>query len=134
MKLSQKLEDLLRNIGLLFLRLSAGGLMLTHGIPKMSKFGTDPIQFADPLGLGVFISLVLAVFAEVFCAAAVALGAATRAACVPLIITMLVAAFIVHGDDPWTRKEFAIVYALPFTALLFTGPGAFSIDRMIFKR
>jgi putative oxidoreductase len=108
--------------------------MLTHGIPKMSKFGEDPIQFADPLGFGVFLSLVLAVFAEVICAAAVAVGAATRAACVPLIITMLVAAFIVHGEDPWARKEFAIVYALPFTALLLTGPGAFSVDRKLFRR
>ncbi len=134
MRLPQKTETLLRDIGLLFLRLSAGGLMLTHGIPKMSKFGDDPIQFADPLGFGVFLSLVLAVFAEVICAVAVAVGATTRAACVPLIITMLVAAFIVHGEDPWARKEFAIIYALPFMTLLLTGPGAFSVDRKLFKR
>ena len=41
---------------------------------------------------------------------------------------MLVAAFIVHGEDPFQKKEFALLYAVPFLMLIFTGAGAFSVD------
>ena len=53
----------------LLIRLGAGGMMLTHGIPKIGRlFGEGPVKFADPFGLGPEISLVLAIFAEVICA------------------------------------------------------------------
>ena len=41
---------------------------------------------------------------------------------------MLVAAGLIHADDPWAKKEFALMYLLPFLALLFTGAGRFSLD------
>ena len=134
MKLAAAREAQLRDIGLLWLRVTVGSFMLTHGIPKMKMLGDDPVEFADPLGVGMFTSLLLAVFAEVICSLALIAGAFTRAACVPLVITMLVAAFIVHGEDPWARKEFALLYALPCVALLLTGPGRFSLDARIFKK
>src|SRR5690606_7023717 len=57
------------DLSLLILRLAGGGFMLTHGIGKFFKlFGNEPIQFADPLGVGITASLALTVFAEVFCA------------------------------------------------------------------
>lgn len=133
MRLSSGKEAKLRDIGLLWLRLTTGSFMLTHGLPKMQMLRDDPIEFADPLGVGVFASLALAVFAEVVCSVALIVGALTRAACAPLLITMLVAAFIVHGDDPWARKEFALLYAIPYVALLLTGPGRYSLDARIFK-
>lgn len=135
MRLPIKLETNLRDLGLLALRVSVGLLMLIgHGLGKMGKLGDDPVQFADPLGMGVMTSLVLAVFAEVFCSAALVVGLLTRAAAVPLIVTMLVAAFIVHADDPWSRKEFAIMYLIPYVTLLLTGPGKFSLDAKLFRR
>ena len=126
----------LTDIGLLWMRVSLGGLMLVnHGWGKMLKlFGEGPIKFADPLGLGAAPSLVLAVGAEVVCAALLIAGLATRAAAAPLVVTMLVAAFIVHGDDPFQKKEFALVYAIPFLALAFTGAGRYSLDALIAKR
>jgi putative oxidoreductase len=47
---------------------------------------------------------------------------------------MLVAAFVVHGDDPWSKKELALLYAIPFLTLGLTGPGRFSIDAWWQKR
>lgn len=116
-------------LGLLVLRAFAGLLMLVqHGMPKLLGFSQRAATFSDPLGLGSTTSLVLAVFAEVFCALFVVLGLWTRVAAVPLVCTMLVAAFIVHADDPFAKKELALMYALPFVVLIFTGPGALSVE------
>ena len=84
----------LQDFGLLAVRLLAGGMMLTHGIPKIDRvFGEGPVKFADPFGLGPEISLVLVIFAEVACSLLVMVGLKTRLATIPLLITMLVAAF-----------------------------------------
>lgn len=118
--------------GLLLLRLLAGGLMLgAHGWPKLRGFSDRLHSFADPLGLGSEVSLTLAVFAEVFCSLAVMLGLLTRAAAVPVAFTMLVAAFVVHADDPWNKQEFALTYAVMFSTLIATGAGRYSLDRLL---
>jgi putative oxidoreductase len=46
---------------------------------------------------------------------------------------MVVAAFIIHGDDPFAKKEFALLYAIPFLTLVFTGAGKFSLDAKLGK-
>lgn len=120
---------LLLDVGLLLLRLGAGGLMLFgHGIRKAQRYATLSETFSDPLGIGSVHSLNLAVFAEVVCAAMVIIGLATRVAAVNVAGTMAVAAFIVHGNDPWPKPELAIVYLVPFLVLVLTGPGRFSFD------
>jgi putative oxidoreductase len=118
------------SLGLLLVRVGAGGIMLLgHGWGKLIGFSEVAERFPDPLGLGSStLSLALAVFAEFFCAAAVVAGFATRFAAAPLVVTMLVAAFVIHADDPWAKKELALLYAVPFVALIFTGAGKFSFD------
>ena len=114
----------------LILRLGFGGFMLTHGIPKLMKlFAGGEIQFPDPLHLGSTTSLVLTVFAEVICAALILVGFKTKWAAIPLVITMLVAAFVIHGSDPWGKKEFALIYAVGFIAIGMLGAGKYSLDR-----
>lgn len=115
--------------GLLILRTSIAGMMLiAHGLPKVMDFGAKSAAFPDPLGLGSTVSLSLAIFGEVVCAVLLMLGLFTRLAAVPFLLTMLTAAFLVHAADPWAKKEFALLYAIPALTLIFTGPGAFSID------
>jgi putative oxidoreductase len=89
------------------------------------------MAFGDPIGIGEGPSLVLTVFAELVCGVLLALGLFTRAALIPLIVTMAVAVFIVHGPDPLADKEFAILYLVPYVALFFYGPGKFSLDRFM---
>ncbi|MGD8439942.1 MAG: DoxX family protein [Holophagae bacterium] len=120
------------DIGLLVLRVGVGAFMLVaHGWGKLVGFGDLAGQFPDPIGLGSTVSLVLAIFAEVLCALLVVLGLGTRFAAVPLLVTMLVAAFVVHADDPWGKKEFALLYAIPFVTLIFTGGGRYALDAVI---
>lgn len=119
---------------ILLLRIAGGGFMLAHGIPKLLKlFGSEPIQFADPFGLGPAFTLGLTVFAEVLCAAFILIGFKTRAATIPLIITMLVAALVIHGADPFKKKELALIYLAIYGALFFFGSGKYSVDNAISK-
>ena len=116
------------SVGLLLLRISIGCLMLVHGIQKLTGFSTLSETFADPIGLGSQLSLILAIGAEVGCSILLILGLITRVAVIPLAFTMLVAFFLVHGNDPWNVKELAATYLSIYIVVFFTGPGRFSLD------
>ncbi len=119
----------LPDLGLLILRVGIAGMMIFgHGWGKLVDFAARSGKFPDPFGIGSTASLALAVFGEVVCAALLAVGLFTRLAAVPFLITMLVAAFVIHGDDPFAKKELALLYALPALMLIATGPGGLSID------
>lgn len=93
--------------------------------------GDEPIQFADPIGIGAVASLALAVGAEFFCSIFLMVGVGTRLAAIPLLITMLVAALIVHWPDPFIRKELPLLYAAIYLVFIFTGAGRYSIDHWL---
>ncbi len=119
------------SLSLLFLRIISGGFMLTHGLPKLQNFvHGPPFEFPDPIGIGVTASLALTIFAEVICAVLIIIGFLTRLATVPLIITMAVAAFIVHSQDALFIKELPILYITIYLAIAIAGPGQISIDKI----
>jgi putative oxidoreductase len=72
--------------------------------------------------------LILVVFAEFVCAIALIIGFKVRLASIPLLFTMIVAAFMIHGGDPWQKKELALIYGGVYLVLLFMGGGRFGID------
>ncbi len=129
--LGPKTNEFVENVWLLVLRVGGGAFMLTHGIPKLQKLLSGDVAFADPFGIGGTMSLVLAVFAEVFCSVLLVLGIGTRLASIPLIVTMSVAAFYVHSGDPFARKELALLYLLIFLTILVYGSGKFALGRLI---
>ena len=94
MKLSSSKIDLkLLSLGLLFIRISFGALMIVnHGWMKIVKFETLKLNFFNFLGLGPQLSLTLAIIAEILCSILLIFGLYTRLALIPLIITMIVAA------------------------------------------
>lgn len=124
------LNNQLRNqdIALLLLRIIGGGFMLTHGWPKLMKVIAGNFQFADPIGMGPTISLIMTVFAEVICAVLLLVGFKGRVASLFLMFTMLVAALVVHGGDPWGKKEFPLLYFGIYLAIFLMGTGRYSID------
>ncbi len=121
------------SIGLLIIRVVPSGMMLSHGWSKLMGFGQMSDQFPDPIGVGSPMSLALVVFAEFFCSLAVILGIGTRVVVIPLVITMLVAAIAIHGNDPFANKELPLLYAAIFLPLMFAGAGRYSIDAIVCK-
>lgn len=116
------------NITLLVLRVGIGLLMLGHGIPKLQMLIAGDIQFPGVMGMSPTLSLALAVFAEVICSILLLVGLLTRYAVVPLIITMLTAVLIIHGNDPFAKQELGILYLIVYSALFMLGSGKFSFD------
>ena len=127
-------HNTINSFALLILRVVAGSFMMVHGLEKLQMLKANPVQFADPIGIGEPASLTLAVFAELVCSALLILGLLTRLAIIPLIITMLVAVFIVHSADGFEKQELAGLYLGVYIVLIITGAGKFSVDRLIAKR
>jgi putative oxidoreductase len=125
------------DFGLLVMRAGFGAYMaVAHGygkIPPSEGFigGTANLGFPAPE-----LFAWLAALAEFGGGILLAIGLATRTAALALASTMAVAAFMAHANDPWfsmdgRSKEMAMLYLIPSVALLFTGPGRFSVDAMI---
>src|SRR5437868_8829238 len=89
------------NFSMLLLRLVFGVMVLVnHGYMKMTNFSTLQTKFYSFLGMGAEATLLLSIFAEVFCALFIVLGLFTRFAAIPLVITMLVAVFGANSGKP----------------------------------
>lgn len=122
------------DLSLLLVRIASGGFMFSHGWGKMMKLIEGNFEFGDPIGLGPEISLILTVFAEIICAFFLLLGCFTRLVSIPLIITMLVAVFVVHLDHDFGKKELGLFYLISYLVLLISGGGKYSVDTILFKK
>lgn len=145
-------ESLSTSIGLLILRLGVGAFLCSHGVGKLRMLlAGDFTSLGDPIGIGGVPSLVLVTMSEFLCALLVMLGLGTRFAAMPVVISMGVAAFVAHANDPWSSetaamaffggqsktwfsKEPALLFLIVFLALAFTGGGALSLDGWIARR
>ncbi len=119
------------SIILLIVRIVFGLLLMNHGIEKWANYQELSAVFPDPLGIGRATSLALAIFGELICSMAFVIGFLYRLAMIPMIFTMCVAFFIVHGNDPFAVKELAFVYLIVFVLMYIVGAGKFSVDYWI---
>ena len=100
---------------------------------KHTLFGSESIQFRDPLGVGAIVSLTLAVFSEVFCSVLLIAGFGTRMVTIPFLFTMMVASFEVHIDDGFGKQELPLLYALIYLVIATMGAGKYSLDYLLLK-
>ena len=123
-----------RDVGLLVLRVGVGLMMALHGFGKVKDLLAGEFGFPDPLGIGALPSLILAALAEFACALLVVAGVKTRWSAIPVVLSMLTAAFVFHASDGWEKMEYPLLFAVPFLALVFTGGGRFSVDAWLGAR
>lgn len=128
---SEYREITLTDYGLMVFRLMLGIFMLVHGWQKLINFEMLRTVFPDPIGIGSLASLSLIIFAEFVCSILIILGLFTRLATIPLIIGMCVAAFVIHGNDPFATKELSMIYLVFYVGILLTGAGKHSIDYLL---
>jgi putative oxidoreductase len=120
------------DLGLTILRVSAGLLMaFLHGMGKF-PVSEQLIQGVASLGfpMPTFFAWAAA-SAELIGAICLAVGFMTRPAALLLGITMLVAAFGMHLNDPWSTRELSFIYLVISIVFLTRGSGRFSIDHLI---
>lgn len=125
----------LNDLALFVLRTVFSLFMMIHGWGKLQKLMEGgEIEFYNFIGLGSKISLILTVFGEFVAPAFVILGLFTRWAAFPVVITMGVAAFMVHAGDPIGDREGSLTYLTCYLVILMMGPGAYSIDHQLGKK
>ena len=107
---------------------------MSHGIAKWQNFDALSASFPDPLGVGGGVSLALAIFGEVICSAGFIAGLFYRLALIPMIFTMCVAFFAVHGGDPFAARELALAYLSVYVLMYAAGPGLYAADTLIARR
>lgn len=118
---------------LLVLRIFFGLLLMNHGIQKWGGFHELSATFPDPMGVGSPLSLGLAIFGELICSMAFIIGLLYRLAMIPMIFTMGMAFFVIHGNDAFAAKELALIYLVVFILMYISGPGKFSVDYLLRK-
>lgn len=119
------------SFGLLILRVCAGlSLFLKHGLEKLTGYSHMVQHFPNPIHIGAHASLAYALLSDGICSLLVVLGLATRPAAFIILINLLTAFFLVHHAAFFTDShvELVFVYIAVYAALLFTGPGRFSVD------
>jgi putative oxidoreductase len=117
------------NIAAFLLRVVFGSLIfIQHGLPKIQGFSQRSSSFYDPFGIGSQASLLLVIFAEVFCAAFVVIGLFTRLAVIPLVVAMAVVVFMAQKGQPLAKIEMPVLFMCAFLAILFMGSGKYSVD------
>ena len=119
---------------LLVLRILFGLLLMSHGVQKWADFDILVTIFPTSIGIGSKISIILAIFAELFCSMFFIIGAFHRIVLIPIIITLSVAFFVVHNGSIIQGGELAFIYLSMFILLYITGPGKYSFDHFISKQ
>jgi len=129
------MKEAVPGLGLLILRLAFGLGIARHGYGKVFEGGaTSMVETVGKLGFPAPLLFAWAAALSEFAGGLlVALGLATRVAALFIAATMGTAAFVFHAQDPLARKELALAYLASSLALLCTGPGPFSLDRLLGK-
>ena len=122
-----------------FMRFSTGLVLFPHGVQKV--FTGSVASFADNIGKqGLPMPTFLAYatfFSEFVASACLMLGLFTRVAAIIVWIQMavIITVFQWHFGYFWTNRgyEYALLWWLLCTAIIFRGGGRYSLDHLIGK-
>jgi len=128
---------------LLIGRVAIGGCFVIHALGKLGVIGSGTMDgfagWLEELGVPMpGVQARVAMASELGGGILLALGLATRPACLVLIITMLVAGIVGHRGAGYLitneppGAEYTINLAVVCLIFALIGPGSFSLDAMIF--
>lgn len=127
------LPPLNTDLSILLLRLFFGGMFAYYGWGKIQNYDAILPQFGDIIGIGPKLSFNLVIFGEFVCGILIALGLFTRLSVVPSFITMVVAFFVAHGNDPFENKIPAFTYLILSVIIFINGSGKYALDALLFR-
>lgn len=131
-----KQVSLTPNFGRLVLRVMVFlPLFLKHGVEKLTTFGTMVQHYPDPLHIGPFPTLVIAMISDGICSLLIVVGLGTRWAALYSFCNLFVAWGFVHNFALMSRKDGAgetiFIYMAACLTLFLVGAGKYSIDGLI---
>jgi putative oxidoreductase len=125
------------DVGLLILRIVLGGFIAAHGIQKMTHLwgggglGAATREFRDDGFAGGAVTALMAGGTQIAAGLGVAIGLLTPIAAAGIIGVLTVAATVKVRVGFWSQDggyEYPLFLALLADALVWTGPGRFSVD------
>lgn len=122
-------STLSNNWAALLLRLACGLALATYAYNKIKNFHTEK-NFPTVKPFTSRQSFLLALVIETAASFCMVFGFFTRLVCIPAICNMAVAYKVNHGPG---LSAPSLSYLLMFIAILFTGPGKFSLDYLFFS-
>jgi putative oxidoreductase len=126
------------DLGKLVLRLAAGGLMLFHGIHKITGGIDGLVGMTESVGLPSFLAYGVYV-GEVVVPVMLIIGLLTRLSAGILGLNMIAAIYIAHSDQlmqindntgAWAIEP-AMWFLLASVAILLLGPGKIAVDSLL---
>jgi putative oxidoreductase len=123
-------EPMSGNLALLVLRCSAGLSFALHGYDKI--FGEDGVAgfavFVESLGIPMpLVAAWLAALSEFVGGLALITGLGARLMSIPLVFTMLTAAFLVHPGEFPGNMELPVSLAAAALVIGLMGPGKYAV-------
>ncbi|HMP71947.1 MAG TPA: DoxX family protein [Kiritimatiellia bacterium] len=129
------MKDFLDTLAFTLLRVFAGFAMATHGYGKIFAEGADMTRFTGLVeSMGFPFPAIFAwaaALSELAGGVLLALGLVTRISAGLIAVTMFVAAFILHGGDPFAKQELALLFLTVNLYFVAVGGGKWALDRFI---
>ncbi len=121
--------------GMALIRMVLGMLLIYHGQEvfdeKLMQEYLSWEMFSGPYGkMMVYTGKLLELISGIL----MLLGLLTRIAAVLIIITFLYITFLVGAGKFWYQDQHPFLFVLLGMVFLFNGPGAWSVDRLIFSK
>lgn len=122
------------DLGLLLLRITVAGLMLFHGVAKLSHLdGIKGMLSAN--GLPEFMAYG-AYITELIAPILMIIGLRTRLASITFFLGMITALFLAHSENMFALSktggleiELILLYAFGALVLFFTGSGKYAVSK-----
>jgi putative oxidoreductase len=134
--------DQTRDLAWLIVRVTAGGMLLAHGITKLTTSSIAGFASGSLARRGIEPSVPLAYvvfFLETVGAVCIILGLFTRAFALAIGIEFLIITFVAHWPNgfsftnPRSGWEYPLFWGLIWLAIGLRGGGPYSLDRLLGK-